>query len=200
MRMTVELNPLPQAVFLFVLACWFLFAGIFLLRKKPPKAPESKRDRASLAGIVMQGFGFGVVWSLRRQFFTPLVAMPRPLEIALAIFTVALPIASCWLVLAAVRTLGKQWAFVARVVEGHKLIVEGPYKIVRNPIYLGMFGMLLATGLAVSRWWAILLAIVLFLIGTSIRIRSEEKLLRESFGEEFEAYARRVPALFPRSF
>ena len=200
MRMTVELNPLPQAVFLFVLACWFLFAGIFLLRKKPPKAPESKRDRASLAGIVMQGFGFGVVWSLRRQFFTPLVAMPRPLEIALAIVTVALPVASCWLVLAAVRTLGKQWAFVARVVEGHKLIVEGPYKIVRNPIYLGMFGMLVATGLAVTRWWVLLIAIVIFLIGTSIRVRSEEKLLRESFGEEFEAYARRVPALFPRSF
>ena len=48
--------------------------------------------------------------------------------------------------------LGKQWALVARVPEGRKFLTEGPYARVCNPIYSGMFGMLLATGLAVSRW------------------------------------------------
>ncbi len=88
----------------------------------------------------------------------------------------------------------------ARLIEGHKLITEGPYRFVRNPIYLAMFGMILSTGLAISRWWVLPIAITLFLIGNAIRIRSEEKLLRESFGAEFEDYARRVPALFPRIF
>jgi protein-S-isoprenylcysteine O-methyltransferase Ste14 len=63
-----------------------------------------------------------------------------------------------------------------------------------------MFGMLLATGLAISRWWIIPVAVGVFLIGNAIRVRSEEKLLRESFGTEFEAYAQRVPAMFPRLF
>jgi protein-S-isoprenylcysteine O-methyltransferase Ste14 len=80
------------------------------------------------------------------------------------------------------------------------LITQGPYGIVRNPIYLGMFGLLLATGLAVSRWQALLAGIPLFLIGNQLRIRSEEKLLREAFGEKFAEYARRVPAFFPRIF
>jgi len=39
---------------------------------------------------------------------------------------------------------------------------------------------------------------VFFLIGNQIRIRAEEKLLRETFGSQFDDYARRVPAFFPR--
>jgi protein-S-isoprenylcysteine O-methyltransferase Ste14 len=68
---------------------------------------------------------------------------------------------------------------------------------VRNPIYTGMFGMLLATGFAVSHWIGLLLAIIIFGIGTFIRVRSEEKLLRETFGREFDEYAQRVPAVIP---
>jgi protein-S-isoprenylcysteine O-methyltransferase Ste14 len=41
------------------------------------------------------------------------------------------------------------------------------------------------------------LAIVVFAIGTFIRVRSEEKLLRELFGSVFDEYARKVPAVIP---
>jgi protein-S-isoprenylcysteine O-methyltransferase Ste14 len=57
--------------------------------------------------------------------------------------------------------------------------------------------MLVATGLAVTQWIPLLLAIVLFIAGTYIRVRTEERLLREAFGSEFEKYARQVPALIP---
>ena len=60
-----------------------------------------------------------------------------------------------------------------------------------------MFGMLLATGLAMAQWNALAIAIVVFLAGTYIRIRSEERLLRQAFGTEFDEYKRRVPALIP---
>jgi protein-S-isoprenylcysteine O-methyltransferase Ste14 len=61
-----------------------------------------------------------------------------------------------------------------------------------------MFGMLIVSGLAVSRWQALPAAIVVFLFGTAIRIRTEEALLREAFGAKFDEYASRVPAFFPR--
>ena len=109
----------------------------------------------------------------------------------------AIAVASVWLVNAAARRLGKQWALAARLVEGHTLIQDGPYRYVRNPIYAGMFGMLLATGLAAAQWIPLLIGIVLFIPGTYIRIQSEERLLRQAFGSEFEAYARAVPALIP---
>ena len=57
--------------------------------------------------------------------------------------------------------------------------------------------MLVATGLLVTRWPAFLAAIPIFLVGTMIRVRSEETLLRGAFGADFDAYTRRVPALIP---
>ena len=38
---------------------------------------------------------------------------------------------------------------------------------------------------------------MIFAIGMVIRVRSEEKLLRAEFGDEFEEYAKRVPAVLP---
>jgi len=119
-------------------------------------------------------------------------------EVILAAVTVVLAYSSCWFCLIAVRTLGKQWTCEARVIEGHELIMQGPYSVVRNPIYLGMFGLMVATGLAYATWWALGAAIIVFLLGNRIRIRSEESLLRETFGVQFDDYARHVPAFFPR--
>jgi protein-S-isoprenylcysteine O-methyltransferase Ste14 len=73
---------------------------------------------------------------------------------------IAAAIGSVLLVMAAVKTLGKEWSITARMVEDHKLATKGPYARVRHPIYTGMLGMLIATGLAVSHWIALVAAIV----------------------------------------
>ena len=77
------------------------------------------------------------------------------------------------------------------------MITAGPYAYIRNPIYTGMLGMLIATGRAMEHWIALIAAVIIFAIGMVIRVRAEEKLLRAQFGEEFEDYARRVPAVLP---
>lgn len=197
--MIVHLEFWPTLAFVAVMLSWLVFAVVFVLflLKKAPSAPDSKRERTSIVGIALQGAGYAIVWTFRRPPFTPIVSSRKAVEIATALVTMALAIGSVWFVSAAVRTLGKQWSLAARVLKGHKLITEGPYSIVRNPIYTGMFGMLLATGLAISHWIGLLIAIIVFAIGTAIRVHSEEKLLREAFGEEFEAYARKVPAVVP---
>ena len=152
--------------------------------------------------MLLQVVAYLIVWSfplLRRQFPPP-ASGSAVVEWGLPALTVAVAVVSTWLVNASARRLGKQWALTASLVEGHTLIQDGPYRFVRNPIYTGMFGMLVATGLAAGRWLPLLVAIVLFIPGTCIRIRSEERLLREAFGSEFEAYARKVPALIPGGY
>ena len=196
-------SPTPhlaaRAAFYAVIICWWIFGLTFWLRKRPPRAREAKRDWTSLSGLLLQAAGYVCVWSfpLRQKHFSPVTTGSPVVEWGLAALTVAIAVASVWLVNTAARRLGKQWALAARLVEGHTLIQDGPYRFVRNPIYAGMFGMLVATGLAVTEWIPLLVAIVLFIPGTYIRIRSEERLLRPAFGSEFEAYARRVPALIP---
>lgn len=194
-------NPTPIALATLggVIVCWIFFAGIFVLRKRPPAEPEAKRDRRATFGVILQMVGYFLVWfhPPRAAFLPPVPALSGPRGIAFAVLTISLAAASGWLIASAVRTLGRQWAVAARLVEGHKLITSGPYAYVRNPIYTGMLGMLIATGLAMEHWIATIVAVVIFFVGLVIRVRSEEKLLRAAFGQEFEDYARRVPAVVP---
>jgi protein-S-isoprenylcysteine O-methyltransferase Ste14 len=191
---------LPTLVFVIVMLCWFAFAGVFLLRKKPPSPPDQKRDRSSIIGLALQGLSYGLIWGVRREPFTPIIAGSKTRDlvaIAASVLAIVAAIGSVWLITTAVKTLGKEWSLTARLVEGHKLATTGPYAYVRHPIYTGMLGMLVATGLAISHWVALIVALLIFFIGTIIRVRSEEKLLREAFGQDFENYARRVPAIVP---
>lgn len=195
--MNIRFDFWPTLSFVFVMLSWIVFALTFVFLKKPPSPPDKKRDPSSFVGIALQGVSYLVVWSVRRVWFTPMFAAGRSLEIALAVAAMLLAAASVWFCALSIRVLGQQWSLTARVLEGHKLVTEGPYSVVRNPIYTGMFGMLLATGLAVSHWIGLVLAIMVFGVGTVIRIRSEEKLLHEAFGPSFEEYAHKVPAVIP---
>jgi protein-S-isoprenylcysteine O-methyltransferase Ste14 len=193
-------DPVAEIVIVVVAICWIVFGGIFVVGKSGAATAETKRAGRFSPGLLLQCLGYAACFALYRRYFSPIFPMSKRAEAILAVATIVVAIGFIWFCLAAVRTLGKQWALVARVVDGHELITQGPYGIVRNPIYLGMFGLLLATGLAVSRWQGLLAGIAMFLVGTELRIRSEEKLLREAFGAKFDEYSRRVPGFFPRVF
>ncbi len=181
-----------------VIACWWGFALTFWMVRRSPFTREVKRERSSYLGFFLQALGYLLVWSdrLRRPAFTPMSG-PEWLGWIIAIVAIVIAALSVVLVVWAARCLGKQWSLGARLVEGHDLIQDGPYRFVRNPIYTGMFGMLVATGLANASWPTLLIAMAVFLVGTWIRIRIEERLLRTAFGDRHKEYARRVSALIP---
>lgn len=181
-----------------VIICWFIFAGTFLLRKKPKSAPDAKRAPKSFIGIALQGVSFGLVWALHRTpVFSPFIDSQYTLNIIFQILAVLLAVGSVWMANSAIKELGKQWSFQARLIEDHKLITGGVYQIVRHPIYAAMLGKLLATGLILSHWLVLIVAVVIFIIGTKIRTVAEEKLLRDAFPEEYDEYAAKVPAFIP---
>jgi protein-S-isoprenylcysteine O-methyltransferase Ste14 len=186
------------ASFAIVIVCWFIFAGTFLLRKKPESAPEKTRAPKSFIGIALQGVSFGLVWALHRPpLFSPFIDGQYVLNIIFQILAVLLAVGSVWMANSAIKELGKQWSFQARLIEDHKLVTGGVYQIVRHPIYAAMLGMLIATGLVYGYWWILIIAVVVFLIGTKIRTVAEEKLLRDAFPKEYDEYAAKVPAFIP---
>lgn len=188
---------LPDALLIF--GGWIGLWVILMTRPKGEKGPERRRDRRSMFGIVLQGAGFGIAWGFRRSL-TTVPWSPGPMAIARTGGIALLMALSLLLVYAAVRRLGRQWSITARVLESHRLVTDGPYRVVRHPIYTAMLGMLLATGLALSRPAALFVGVVLYVLGTRVRIGAEERLLRETFGADYEAYARRVGAFLPRPF
>ncbi len=197
--MKLKTDAIGLTTLILVLVPWIGVAVSLLFRKQREEPAETKRAPAATWGIAMQSLCFPLVWSLPRPYWWP---FPRSIagEIVLAVGAVALTWGSALLCFWAIRTLGKQWTYRARVIEGHELVTEGPYSFVRNPIYLGMFGAIVGAGLVFSRWWTLAVALVIFLIGNWIRIRAEEKLLRETFGPKFDEYAGKVPAFFPGVF
>lgn len=182
---------------LFIALCWAGFGLGFFLRKKSAASVTERRAPAAGIGILLQAVSITAVWSLAAERF-PDFALPLVVVQLMCILAALVAVASVWLVANSIRVLGKQWSLQARLVEGHRLVVEGPYSYMRHPIYTGMLGMLLATGLAYSVWWALAAALPLFAAGTAIRVRAEERLLHEAFGEDYEAYCRYVPAVIPR--
>jgi protein-S-isoprenylcysteine O-methyltransferase Ste14 len=186
------------AAFAAVIACWFVFAGAFLLRKRPRRAKDTVKAPKSWLGIALQGISYAPVWALQRTpRFSPFAGENYLLNVAVQAAAACLAIGAVWFTMSAVRELGKQWSLEARLVEGHKLVTTGPYSVVRHPIYTAMLGMLIATGVVISHWLVLLIAAVVFLIGTFIRTRFEERLLGDAFGEQFTDWKARVPGLIP---
>jgi protein-S-isoprenylcysteine O-methyltransferase Ste14 len=188
------LNLVAQIV---VVGSWLVFAAFVLRKRGSAVGPARGRDPASRAGIGLQATAYALAWWARRAPATPLFGSGALPEGALALLASGLAVFSVWLALRAIRTLGREWSLEARVLEGHRLVAEGPYAYVRHPIYAAMLGMLVATGLVVSRPGPLGLAVGVFLAGTWIRVRAEERLLAGACGAGFEAYRRRVPALLP---
>lgn len=77
-----------------------------------------------------------------------------------------------------------------RVEEQQPLIEEGPYRVIRHPMYLGVLVMMGITPLALGSGWGLLLALPLALL-LAYRIVDEERMLRREL-PGYDAYARRV--------
>src|SRR5215813_106160 len=113
----VTIVQLQVGTSLAVLAAWVMFAAVFLFRRRPPPAAERQRDPMGTLGLALQGMGFGLVWGIRRHVGAPFVDASLTILVAISMVTVALAAGSVALTLWSVRTLGRQWALAARLVE-----------------------------------------------------------------------------------
>ncbi|TFY67254.1 hypothetical protein EVJ58_g1744 [Rhodofomes roseus] len=110
------------------------------------------------------------------------------------------------------RTLGRFFTLELAIHDGHKLITEGPYRYVRHPSYtawstgavgVGLMSLtrgawfreagLLETGMGRLACAFGVMYVVYGMVGLMVRVPSEDAMLRKQFGEEWEAYAQRVP-------
>ncbi|HEV3492069.1 MAG TPA: isoprenylcysteine carboxylmethyltransferase family protein [Reyranella sp.] len=95
-----------------------------------------------------------------------------------------------------VFVLGRRFSGLVAIQPGHALVTDGIYSVIRNPSYVGLLVLSLGWALAFRSGVGVLLA-ALNIPPIVARIRSEEKLLRAHFGEEYEAYRARTWRLIP---
>ena len=177
----------------------FLFGAAVVRARLTAPASERGGERAgaSVAGILLQMVAFASTGSGPVRIELDPVGTAA---LAQGLVVAALFAAAVALFLAATRAMGETWSLVARTRADHRLVTEGVFARIRHPIYLAM-GLFLA-GLAVGLGHEanLLFALPLFALGTAIRVRAEERLLAQRFGEAYRRYAagvkRFVPGLF----
>jgi protein-S-isoprenylcysteine O-methyltransferase Ste14 len=171
-------------IFAGVVVWFYPFVGAH--NATPPAATVIRRSRW---GVLLQFLAFMLLW--QGHFWTRTVVAWR-VGACVALFSLAAVLS--W---TSSRALAGQLRVDAALGTDHKLVRSGPYALVRNPIYTSMLLVLFAVGVVISGWVVFVVALVLFVIGTQIRVRTEEKLLAAHFGEEFQNYKKSVPAYIP---
>jgi len=72
------------------------------------------------------------------------------------------------------------------------LVLSGPYRYTRNPMYVSLALLTIGCGLLLATWWPIVLLVPALMIVQLFVILPEERYLRRRFGSSYEEYTRRV--------
>jgi protein-S-isoprenylcysteine O-methyltransferase Ste14 len=79
-----------------------------------------------------------------------------------------------------------------------RLVVAGPYRHVRNPMYAGVFSILIGEVLVLQSWTLLVWFLCFFALIATLVPRKEEHWLVDRFGAEYEQYRAHVPRWLPR--
>jgi protein-S-isoprenylcysteine O-methyltransferase Ste14 len=162
--------------------------------KRAPQSADSGRRNGSIGWMLVQGIGIAIAgFGPVRVQLDPL----SPIAITEAVAVLVLMLGSVWLFDASSRTMGRNWALVARTRDDGQLVQSGPFAWVRNPIYVALGGLMLGIAIAYGHALNLLLAAPLYALGTWMRVRHEEKVLYATFGAAFEHSAARVKRFVP---
>jgi len=183
------LNPVARLVIFF--GAWVVWASALVELRKQRREKAVRVDPKGRWGLALQMVGYGIACTQGPELWG------SDLELWRAVAGIALALFSIFMFWSAVASLGKQWRFDAGLNSEHELVQMGAYRIVRHPIYASMFGMLLADICWVGTLPGWPVAVVLFVVGTEIRVRAEDGLLRERFGEKFIEWQKAKAAYVP---
>jgi protein-S-isoprenylcysteine O-methyltransferase Ste14 len=172
---------------------WGLYWVISARNAKPTMRRESLASRGSHVLPLLVGISLVALPHLPSPMFATRI-LPRTFAtygIGVAIIFLGLAFA-VW----ARRHIGRNWSGTVTLKENHVLIRTGPYAWVRHPIYTGLLTAVLGTAIARGELRGVW-ALALCTIGFVIKLRIEERWMREAFGSEYARYSAEVPALVP---
>jgi protein-S-isoprenylcysteine O-methyltransferase Ste14 len=176
-------------------ACWVIFAAVwwiaaFSVKRAAERVPL--RDQAPSRILVMAGY----LTLIRPDLFPTLDLRLLPHNETTGWLGAGGCILGLLGALWARATLAGNWSSNVTFKQSHELIVRGPYRFVRHPIYTSLLLMIMATAVYKGRLGS-LVAFLLAFAGFSLKLRQEEALMIRHFPNDYPAYKSRVKALVP---
>jgi protein-S-isoprenylcysteine O-methyltransferase Ste14 len=180
------------------LAPWIVFGLVWLvtgLRTK--RTVERQLLSQTVPYTVLVAVGIWLVLVPAFGFFIPVLGeRVRPASDVVDVIGIAISAVGVGFAIWARMVIGRNWSGVITLKEDHNLVTTGPYAFVRHPIYTGivvaMAGSALVSGTAGAP-----LGFVSFTAGFVLKLRIEEKLMREHFGDAHAAWCAQTKKLIP---
>jgi protein-S-isoprenylcysteine O-methyltransferase Ste14 len=170
------------------------------------RAPHGRRSRGvkvarsckgprevALLTLAWMGFLLPLIWAVSPVFsFAEYSLLPRPFGAGVLCL-----VAGLWWFHRSHSDLGTYWSVTLELRENHRLITEGVYSRVRHPMYAALFLYSIGQALVIPNWVVGPSYFVTFGILFALRIGAEERMMLETFGDEYAAYMARTKLLVP---
>lgn len=95
--------------------------------------------------------------------------------------------------------LGLNWSPSLEIREKHELITRGIYGVIRHPMYASQWLWVIAQPLLLQNWLAGVVNLVIFIPFYFMRVKAEEALMLDSFGEQYREYMKKTGAVLPKT-
>ncbi|ATU93639.1 methyltransferase [Phyllobacterium zundukense] len=185
-----------KALWVLLVASWYLLRRPFDRRARRAKLTVDRRRGADMIRLAISLTGLGIIPVIYIVTGQPRFAsyQANPLLFTLGILT---GIAALVLFRLTHKALGQMWSVSLQLKQDHKLITTGIYKRVRHPMYTAFWLMALTQALLLPNYVAGLAGLVGFGFLFFSRIRPEEAMMEEAFGDEYHRYRARTWRVLP---
>ena len=111
---------------------------------------------------------------------------------------VALIAAALYVFWRAHADLGLNWSPTLEIREKHELITRGIYGVIRHPMYSSQWILAIAQPLLLQNWLVGFANLIIFIPFYFLRVQAEEKMMLDSFGDEYRDYMKKTGAILPK--
>ncbi len=94
--------------------------------------------------------------------------------------------------------LGLNWSPSLEIRKEHQLITRGIFGYVRHPMYASQWIWVIAQPLLLQNWLAGPLDLIVFILFYALRVPAEEKMMMDTFGDEYREYVKKTGAVIPK--
>jgi protein-S-isoprenylcysteine O-methyltransferase Ste14 len=190
---------LSKFAFVMLAVGWYLIRYKYARRSNRTPVLRSVRGPREIALLVISLVGLGVL-----PLFYVATGIPHfaaytawPVQAWLGLLVAAVSLLMFQLTH---QALGRNWSVSLDVREDHRLITDGVYRSVRHPMYSAFWLWAVAQALLLPNWVAGFSGIVGFGILFFGRVDREERMMLETFGDEYREYMSRTWRVIPMIF
>jgi protein-S-isoprenylcysteine O-methyltransferase Ste14 len=94
--------------------------------------------------------------------------------------------------------LKSNWSPTLEVFEGHTLMTGGIYRYIRHPMYASQWIWVVAQILLLQNWIAGPIDLLFFIPFYILRVRAEEKMMLDTFGDQYREYMKKTGEVIPK--